>query len=213
MSVNSDIEYILFSCFFKDDVRYNIARLRMKKRDALKGSEDSQRPDRLNLQANVRTGRRVALLPMENVSVIGISMSSAASDYDVSNVDESSRRQSEIKALPGLSSEEMAEFLKNAGNSMLNGSQGSSDEDEVENRFPAFGQTLPGLDPTQMASFLKKHADAISEEDDDVKSDSPEPQTLPGLNQEQMKSLLLKHQSEVSETNDDGSSTVSSVTE
>lgn len=146
----------------------------MKKRDALKGSEDSQRPDMSQLQANVRTGRRVALISTENVFVSRESIGSDVSD-DVSNMDESSRRQSEITTLPGLSSEEMARFLKSAEGANQDSGSNSGDDDDDETRFPKFGQTLPGIDQAQMAALLKKHGECVMVEDDeDDRMSSPE---------------------------------------
>lgn len=186
----------------------------MKKRDALKGSEDSQRPDKLNVQANVRTGRRVAVLPMENVSISRMSMASDDTEYDVSNVDDSSRRQSEVATLPGMSAEDMAAFLKNAREGVDNGTEGLDQEnDEEEMRFPAFGQTLPGLDPFQMAALLQKHGRrGTGDSELDAISESSEPETLPGLTRDQMTSFMQRH-NEDADGNEETSSVLSSITE
>lgn len=199
----------MFYCVL-DDVRYNIARLRMKKRDALKGSEDSQRPDRLQLQPNVRTGRRVALLPMDNVFVSRESVCSDVSD-DASNGGELSRRQSENITLPGLNSEDMAALMYTVKGAFQDFDSKSLGDKEAEEPWP--GQTLPGLDREQTASLMKKHGGRSLSDTDEDRTEPPEANILPGLTQAEMTSLLQKHASESIEENEETSSVLSSITE
>lgn len=160
-------------------MRFNLAKIRQQKRQALAGPDDTNNPETHFVYANVRTGRRTAVLPMDNVAVDSSggrygSASSAAygSDTDYSDVDQSrsSRHQSAVGVLPGLTEEEMTSLLsKNRNNDVDDdASEAESSENVSENVRPL----LPGLDPAQMAAFLQRHGGNVDDDTDDDDADS-----------------------------------------
>ena len=178
-----------FLCYlFTDDVRYNIARMRMKKRDALKGSEDSHNPD-FNMHANVRTGRRVALLPMDNVSVSEFGVLNEADDNAGDFINQSSERHRDhLNSSPGIMGyEDVTASDSRFVYESDKGSNGSEDE-----------ETWP---PTKQRGGRRGLGG------------KPEMALLPGLNLEQMAALLQKHQGTTDDNDDETASVLSSVTE
>ncbi|XP_052784171.1 malignant fibrous histiocytoma-amplified sequence 1-like isoform X2 [Mya arenaria] len=199
----------------RDDVRFNLAKIRQKKRQALAGSEDSNRPGKFNapLHANVRTGRRTAILPMDNVTVdsggrYGSVSSAVGSDLDSDTEDvRTSRHQSAVGLLPGLTEGEMMSFItkqRELGNAAEN------DVDRSQSP-PANGSgLLSGFNSTQMVSFLKRHSDGANGDERGYSSDETNDEQnipasrglLPGLSADQMASFLQKHANESGSDNE-----------
>ncbi|XP_053403318.1 malignant fibrous histiocytoma-amplified sequence 1 homolog isoform X2 [Mercenaria mercenaria] len=177
----------------RDDVRLNLARMRQKRRDALKGSAGSKL---MSVQAPARHGRRAAIMPTESTLMARPSVSTAGeSENDNETCDEKNPRRS-TGFLPGLNAEEMTSFMSKLENDTGDASKSDSEADVVTPSGQAVG-LLPGLNPGEMASLMSKignDSDKESNADSEMHNDSPPAfGVLPGLNPGEMESFMNKY--------------------
>jgi hypothetical protein len=192
------------SCFL-DDVRLNLARMRQKRRDALKGSAGSKIKQ---VQAPVRHGRRAAIMPTESTLMSRPSISTAGeSDSHSDTADDNKTRPTGI--LPGLNEDEMSTFMTKLGNEADDGSDHSASEDNGDTYSGQSSGLLPGLNPGEMASLMSKIGnDTDKESIAESETDENETQAsglLPGLNLKQMQSFMSKHAPEGEATSNNDS--------
>ncbi|XP_060560981.1 malignant fibrous histiocytoma-amplified sequence 1 homolog isoform X2 [Ruditapes philippinarum] len=189
----------------RDDVRLNLARMRQKRRDALKGSAGSKIKQ---VQAPVRHGRRAAIMPTESTLMSRPSISTAGeNDSHSDTADDNKTRPTGL--LPGLNEDEMNTFMTKIGNEADDGSDHSVSEDNGDTYSGQSSGLLPGLNPGEMASLMSKIGnDTDKESIAESETDENETQAsglLPGLNLEQMQSFMSKHAPEGEATSNNDS--------